>query len=141
MEDGKGKVLQTADGGDVVSWTAEYDQRREDTGALETLAKETGGKTCGTTQELLEFPDTAARKRTDLTNLLAGLALLLFLFDVAQRRLDLFREPAEKDKTEETAKQVIKEKKQPKADKKKPESEGPSAADLLWQQMKDKKKL
>ena len=110
-------------------------------GALETLAKETDGKTCGTTQELLEFPDTAARKRTDLTNLLAGLALLLFLFDVAQRRLDLFREPAEKDKTEETAKQVIKEKKQPKADKKKPESEGPSAADLLWQQMKDKKKL
>jgi uncharacterized membrane protein len=140
MEDGKGKVLQTADGGDVVSWTAEYDQRREDTGALETLAQETGGKTCGTTQELLEFPDTAARKRTDLTNLLAGLALLLFLFDVAQRRLDLFREPAA-DKAEEAGRQVIKEKKQPKPDRKKPESEGPSAADLLWQQMKDKKKL
>ena len=141
MEDGKGKVLQTADGGDVVSWTAEYDQRREDTGALETLAKETGGKACETARELLEFPDTAARKRTDLTNLLAGLALLLFLFDVAQRRLDLFREPVKADKKEEAKPQADKEKKPQKPAKKKPESDGPSAADLLWQQMKDKKKL
>ena len=29
--------------------------------------------------------------------LLAGLALALFLFDIAQRRLDLFREPARTD--------------------------------------------
>ena len=78
---------------------------------------------------------------TDLTPLLAGLALLLFLFDVAQRRLDLFREPVKADKKEEAKPQADKEKKPQKPAKKKPESNGPSAADLLWQQMKDKKKL
>ena len=138
-EDGRGRVLQTAEGGGVVSWTAEYDQRREDTGALETLAKETGGKVAEDTESLLDFPDTAARKRTDLTPLLAGLALLLFLFDVAQRRLELFREPAKKD---ETAPQAVpvKERK-PKAGPKKAEKETPAAADVLWEQMKHKKKL
>ena len=139
MEDGKGRILQTAEGGDVVSWTAEYDQRREDTGALENLAQETGGRVCESTEGLLEFPDMAARKRTDLTPLLAGLALLLFLFDIAQRRLDLFREPPAKEEAPaETA--PVKEKKQKQA-KKKPEPEAPAAADVLWEQMKNKKKL
>ena len=122
MEDGKGKVLQTAEGGDVVSWTAEYDQRREDTGALEKLAAETGGKVCENTEDLLDFPDTAARKRTDLTTLLAGLALLLFLFDVAQRRLDLFREPAKK---KERKNRKTGSKRKTEERRKKPESEGP----------------
>lgn len=138
MEDGKGHVLQTAEGGGVVSWTAEYDQRREDTGALETLAAETGGTVCESTDGLLDFPDMAARKRTDLTPLLAGLALLLFLFDAAQRRLDLFREPAKK--TEDLSAKPVKAAK-PKAEKKKPEKEAPAAADVLWEQMRNKKKL
>ena len=140
MEDGHGKVLQTAEGGSVVSWTAEYDQRREDTGALETLAKDTGGQVCETTEGLLDFPDRAARKRTDLTQLLAGLALLLFLFDVAQRRLDLFRETAKKEAAEEAQAKPAKAK-QAKTAKKKTEREGPAAADVLWEQMKNKKKL
>ena len=45
------------------------------------------------------------------------------------------------DKKEEAKPQADKEKKPQKPAKKKPESDGPSAADLLWQQMKDKKKL
>ena len=138
-EDSRGKVLQTAEGGGVVSWTAEYDQRREDTGALETLAKETGGKVAVSTEDLLDFPDTAARKRTDLTPLLAGLALMLFLFDVAQRRLDLFREPAKKAEEEPQAKPV--KERRPEAEKQKAEKETPAAADVLWEQMKNKKKL
>lgn len=140
MEDGKGNVLKAAEGGDVVSWTAEFDQRREDTGALETLAQETGGKVFEGTEGLLDFPDTAARKRTDLMPLLAGLAMLLFLFDVAQRRLDLFREPAKKEE-KETAEKPVREKKKPAKKTGKPEKEAPAAADVLWQQMKDKKKL
>ena len=140
MEDGKGKVLKTAEGGDVVSWTSEFDQRREDTGALETLAEETGGKVCEGTESLLAFPDTAARKRTDLMPLLATLALLLFLFDVAQRRLDLFREPAKKEE-KETAEKTVREKKKPAKKTGKPKQEAPAAADVLWQQMKEKKKL
>ena len=137
-EDGHGKVLQTSESGGVVSWTAEYDQRREDTGALETLAAETGGKVCEGMEGLLDFPDMAARKRTDLTALLAGLALLLFLFDAAQRRLDLFRETVKKEAAAE-AKPVKAGK--PKTEKKKPEKEAPAAADVLWEQMKNKKKL
>ncbi len=138
MEDGRGGVLQTAESGAVVNWTSEYDQRRADTGALETLAGETGGMVCEETDDLLSFPDMAARKRTDLTPLLAGLALLLFLFDVAQRRLDLFREPAKKE-TAETAKPAKVKKQKPAG--KKPEQEAPAAADVLWEQMKNKKKL
>ena len=141
MEDGRGKVLQTSEGGDVVSWTAEYDQRREDTGALEKLAQETGGKICENPAELLDFPDTAARKRTDLTPLLAGLAMLLFLFDVAQRRLDLFREPARRETAEEAGPKPAKNREKRKTEKKKPAKEAPAAADVLWEQMKNRKKL
>ena len=140
MEDGKGRVLQTAEGGDVISWTAEYDQRREDIGALETLAQETGGKVCETAENLLDFPDTAARKRTDLMPFLAGLALILFLFDVTQRRLDLFREPLRKEEKETDEKPAKKKKKQA-GRAAKPKNETPAAADVLWEQMKRKKKL
>ena len=141
MEDGRGNVLQTAEGGAVVSWTEEYDQRREDTGALEILAQETGGKLCEDTESLLDFPDTAARKRTDLTPLLAGLALLLFLFDVAQRRLDLFREKVKQEAAGEEQPKPVQEKKKRVQKEKKAEPEAPAAADVLWQQMKNRKKL
>ena len=57
---------------------------------------------------------------------------------MAQRRLDLFREPVKKE-TEETAKPVREKKQKPK--KKEPEKETPAAADVLWEQMKNKKKL
>ena len=139
MEDGKGKVIRTAEGGDVISWTAEYDQRRRDTGALERLAQDTGGTVCESAESLLEFADTAARKRTDLLPLLTALALLVFLLDVAQRRLDLFREPAKKE--EEAAGKPVREKKNKAKKHAKPEQETPAAADVLWQQMKEKKKL
>ena len=139
--DAKGRELKTVENGAVVSWTAEYDQRRADTGALEKMAEESGGKVFETAQGLLSFPDTAARKRLDLVPILAGLSLLLFVFDVAQRRLDLFREP---EKAKETAEKEPKEKKAKPARakaKKAPEEEGPSAADKLWENLQDRKKL
>ena len=74
--------------------------------------------------------------------LLATLALLLFLFDVAQRRLDLFREPVKKEAAEEAKQKqpaAVKPKREPA--KKKTVREEPAAADVLWQQMKNKKKL
>ena len=138
IETQNGRDITSRETGTVVNWTAEYDQRREDTGALEKLAEETGGRVCETTDGLLDFQDTAARKHTDLTPLLAGLALLLFLLDVAQRRLDLFREPAKQEKAE--AVKPEKAKKQ-KAKKKEAEKEAPAAADVLWEQMKSKKRL
>ena len=140
--DAKGRELESVENGAVVSWTAEYDQRRTDTGALEKLAEESGGRVFETTQGLLSFPDTAARKRLDLAPYLAGLSLLLFVFDAAQRRLDLFREPVKAKETEEKAPAV----KQvnpvhDKAKKVREEEKGPSAADALWQNLQDRKKL
>ena len=139
--DGKGKELGLAEGGCVVGWTGEYDQRREDTGALEELAEASGGKVCENAGELLSFRDTAARRKTDLTPLLAGLALLLFLFDIAQRRLDLFREPAMQEESREQPERKAARGKPRKPKQAKPEAEGPKAADVLWQSMKDKKRL
>lgn len=141
MEDGKGHVLKTAEGGDVVSWTREYDQRQEDTGILEKLAEETGGKVCTDAGELLAFPDTAARKRVDLTQLLASLALLLFLLDIAQRRLDLFREPVKQEAEEKEEAPKARQQRRKPEKKQKPPAETPAAADVLWEQMKNKKKL
>ena len=143
LEDGKGKELGTAEGGCVVGWTGEYDQRQEDTGALEELARQSGGKVCGGPEELLSFPDTAAKRKTDLTPLLAGLAMLLFLSDIAQRRLDLFREKPKEAQEEPPPEQKRKEprKKAGKSRKEDKEEEGPKAADVLWQSMKDRKRL
>ena len=147
-EDAKGNELTTAESGSVIDWTGEYDQRREDTGALEKLAAESGGKVLEDPQELLSFPDTAARKRTDLTPLLLGLAILLFLFDVAQRRLDLFREAPETrnvgDGSDVPAEHVtgrtvpLFRKAAPKPGQ---EEQAPDAADVLWQSMKNKKRM
>lgn len=147
-EDAKGNELTTAESGGVIGWTGEYDQRREYTGALEKLAAESGGKVLESPQRLLSFPDTAARKRTDLTPLLLGLAILLFMFDVAQRRLDLFREaPAARnvgdgsDVPDEhiTGRTVPLSRKA--ARKPGQEEQAPDAADVLWQSMKNKKRM
>ena len=138
-EDAKGNRLMTEESGCVVSWTGEYDQRRKDTGALEKLAAESGGTDCETPHGLLTFRDTEARKRTDLTPVLLGMAMLLFLFDVAQRRLDLFRETNEINIKEEKEGSKRKEKKHSR--KPAQEAQAPDAADVLWQSMKNKKKM
>lgn len=153
--DAAGDVLKTVESGAVVGWTAEYDRRREDTGALERLAAESGGAVLSDPAGLFSFPDTAARRRSDLSPLLLALALLLFVFDVAQRRLDLFRE-----KPHPAAPSGASEAPSPAGDsaspspgpgKTAPSSAGakkspssappPAAADVLWQSMKNKKKL
>jgi hypothetical protein len=138
-EDGKGNELATAEIGCVIGWTGEYDQRREDTGALEKLAAESGGSVCETPQKLLSFLDTEARKRMDLSPILLGVAMLLFVFDMAQRRLDLFRETPAKAEKEEKPQQKAEKRKTVK--KEKPAKQAPDAADVLWQSMKNKKKL
>ena len=139
-EDGNGREVTTAESGSVIGWTDEYDQRREDTGALEKLAAESGGTVCETPQGLLSFPDTAARKRTDLSPILLGLTMLLFVFDVAQRRLDLFREAPEKAAEKEDKPQRKAEKKKT-VKKAKLAEQAPDAADVLWQSMKNKKRM
>ena len=139
LKDREGNELLAADSGAVVSWTQEYDLRNTDDGILKRLSAETGGRTADSPESLMDFPDTAARKRHDLTQLLMILAGLVFLFDVAQRRLDWLKEPEKKkDAGEAPVSRTV-----PKREKKKkqPEAEAPQAAEVLWQSMQKRKRL
>ena len=139
LKDRQGEELLTAESGAVVSWTREYDLRNTGDDLLEKLSARTGGQATDAPEQLLDFPDTAARKRLDLTPWLMILAGLLFLFDVAQRRLDWLKEPEKKDAREEIPAPA----KAPGRGRKprKPEAEAPQAADVLWQNLQKKKRL
>ena len=132
-----GNELMNTESGAVVSWTREYDLRNEDEGALEKLSIQTGGQALETPEGLLSFPDTNARKRRDLTPLLALTAGILFLLDAAQRRLDWIRDPDKKAPEPETPKRIKTQK------DKKPEQtpRQEKAADVLWQNMQKRKRL
>ena len=140
VRDRLGNELLASDSGAVLSWSREYDLRTEDEGVLGKLSAETGGKAPDTAEGLLEFPDTSARKRRDLTWVLALIAGLLFLFDVAQRRLDWLKEPEKKEEipVQETEPQKPKNRK---ADEKKQEKPQEKAADVLWENLQKKKRL
>jgi hypothetical protein len=138
VRDALGNELAENDGGAVLSWSREYDVRSGDEGALEKLSAETGGTAADSPAGLLSFPDTNARKRRDLTPLLALLAGLLFLFDVAQRRLDWLKEPEKKEAPAEAPKAEKPEKKKKKASQAQPQEK---AADVLWQNLQKKKRL
>ena len=140
LKDRQGGELLTADSGAVISWTQEYDLRNTENGILEKLSAATGGKAAGSPEQLLDFPDTAARKRRDLTPLLMILAGLVFLFDVAQRRLDWLKEPEKKKGADETPAPRTVQERGKKAKKPEPE-ETPQAADVLWQSLQKKKRL
>lgn len=141
VRDQLGNELLAADDGAVLSWSREYDLRTGDDGILEKISAETGGTVLESTEGLLNFPDTNARKRRDLTWVLALAAGILFLFDVAQRRLDWLREAEKKEPKamQEAASIPVKTKKT----KKKPNQEPPQekAADVLWENLQKKKRL
>ena len=132
-------VLLSARGGGVVSWTREYDQRIREEGALETLTEAAGGQMAQTPADLMAFPDTQARKRKDLTPLLLCLAAALFLFDVAQRRLDWWKEPVRDQQADKAPPKPAKPTKTPKSKTKEPPQ--PEAAQVLWQNLQNRKKL
>ena len=139
LYDREGNELLAADCGAAVPWTREYDLRNTEDGILQKLSSETGGRAVESPEALTDFPDTAARKRRDLTPWLMLLAGLVFLFDIAQRRLDLLKE---KDKKKDAAGPAAPEA-APKREKKakKPEPEQPQAAEVLWQSLQTKKRL
>ena len=139
LYDREGNELLAADCGAAVPWTREYDLRNTEDGILQKLSSETGGRAVENPEALTDFPDTAARKRRDLTPWLMLLAGLVFLFDIAQRRLDLLKE---KDKKKDAAGPAAPEA-APKREKKakKPEPDQPQAAEVLWQSLQKKKRL
>ena len=138
--DRAGQPLVRTEGGAVVSWTEEYDQRREDTGILAALSEGNGGKSTDSAAELLEFPDTAARRRRDLTPLLMALAGLLFLLDIAQRRLNWLKEP-EKDGEKKEEKQPARKAEPRKKKKAEPEQKPGQTTDILWENLQNRKRL
>ena len=140
VRDRLGNELLASDNGAVMGWSREYDLRTEENGILAKLSEETGGKAAESTDGLLDFPDTSARKRRDLTWILALIAGLLFLFDVAQRRLDWLKEPEKKEEKPETEKELPKHEKK-KTEKVKPEKPQEKAADVLWENLQKKKRL
>ena len=140
LRDRMGNELLASDGGAAVNWSREYDLRTEDEGILAKLSEETGGKKAETADGLLDFPDTSARKRRDLTWILALLAGLLFLFDAAQRRLDWLKEPERKEKESVQEKTPEKPKKK-KTDKAVQENPNEKAANVLWENLQKKKRL
>ena len=140
VRDRLGNELIASDSGAVLSWSREYDLRAEEEGILEKLSGETGGKAMENPEGLLEFPDTSARKRRDLTWILALIAGLLFLFDVAQRRLDWLKEPEKKEEKPAQEETPVKGKKK-KPDKLQPDKPQEKAADVLWENLQKKKRL
>ena len=138
--DSKGNEIMQQEGGAAVSWTREYDLRNTEEGILEALSEKTGGKTVENAAELIDFRDTAARKRQDLTPWLSLAAGLLFLFDAAQRRLDWIREPEKKEKKEEEPARKP-EKKAVKHGRKEKKPEQEKAANVLWENLQNKKRL
>ncbi len=141
LKDRNGETLLSSDSGAVISWTPEFDLRGAEDGKLEKLSAETGGQAAGSPEQLMEFPDTAARKRRDLAPWLMLLAGLLFLFDIAQRRLDWLKEPEKKKETGGAPVSEAAPGHEKKAKKPQPEAEAPRAADVLWQGMQKKKRL
>ena len=137
VTDREGNALSETRGGGVIAWAGEYDLRVRDEGALEKLAEETGGKVCAGPESLLDFPDTAARKRTDLTAALMLLAGALFLFDIAQRRLDWLKE--KEKKAEEPRKKAAAPEKTRKEKQKEPPQQ--QAAEVLWENLQKRKRL
>lgn len=83
-----GEVIATLDSGAVVPYSQEYDQCIDDTGTLQRLSSATGGINTEDASELLAFSNVQAQTDYPLQSLLLFVALILFLMDIAQQRLN-----------------------------------------------------
>lgn len=122
------------EGGAVLPYAREYDLRATDRGALESLSRDTGGQAVADPAALMAFPPSAARARHSLTPVLTGLALLLLLADIAQRRLDW----------EQTLAGHAEKVPPPRPKRKKPASSRPDPGQTtrqLWENLQNRKRL
>ncbi len=133
-----GETLASLDGGAVMPYSGEYDLRFAAGDALEHLAVLSGGIMAEMPEELFSAVSPSARSRHDLTGSLAVAALVLFVLDVAQRRLPWEKWLVRKNQPEEAA-DAPREKKQ----RKKPAAQKiqGQTADALWQAMQKKKRM
>ena len=83
-----GSLLRTLESGLAVGYSGEYDLRVPDgTALLEEIARETGGRMLENAADLFAERGAQTREKRDLSALLLILSLVLFVLDVAQRRL------------------------------------------------------
>lgn len=135
-----GEVTAKLDGGAVVSYADEYDLRAEDRGVLVQLSADTGGKSVASPEELLSFPESAARSRHSLQTFLLCSTLILLLADIAQSRLNWERmlpKPASEQK--EAPKEPKAAKARVKRQKAQPRQ--PAASEQLWQNLQKKQRM
>ena len=139
-KDRAGRELSRLDTGTVVSWTGEYDQRARDDGFLEALSERTGGRIAEDAAGLMHFTSAGARRRTDLRGVLLTAALLLFLMDIAQRRLNWVRERKREEQPPRGQKKG-KEKKKARTEKARETQKQAETTEVLWQNLQKKKRL
>lgn len=86
--DAEGRQARVLEGGAVRAYSAEYDLTRVvDARALENLAVQTGGRIVTDAAQLLAAPTEIALTRVQLESQLLAAALVLFLADIALRKL------------------------------------------------------
>ncbi len=87
-----GQTVRQLEGGAVRSYSEEYDLRRQSgEDSLKRLANATGGRVITDPQEMFAARGVEAQSRYMLRPMLLTLALVLFLLDIALRRLALDR--------------------------------------------------
>ena len=84
----EGETVRVKEGGAVVSFAEEYDLRRQaEPGRLDALANATGGRILSGEEAFFPPQAQASRRRQQLTTLLCAIAVILWLADIALRKI------------------------------------------------------
>lgn len=141
-------TVRVKEGGAVVSFSEEYDLRRQtETGILESLASATGGRVLSDNEAFFTPQEQGTQTRKQLTTLLCVLAMLLWLLDIALRRIAweqaVLKWLHRKEEKDELAKPTQEASGKQKASKKiKPEKQAPSeTTDKLLAAKRQRKQL
>src|SRR5581483_2678466 len=89
QKDDQGKVVSSQPGGYVVPYSAEYRDRQPNQRLLDGLTRSTGGMTMGDPAASFRHDQPAPGQPLEAWPVLLALAALLFMLDVAGRRLRL----------------------------------------------------
>ena len=135
-----GEVIATLDSGAVVPYSQEYDQCIDDTGTLQRLSSATGGINTEDASELLAFSNVQAQTDYPLQSLLLFVALILFLMDIAQQRLN-WEKAVIKHADKKQAKPTVFKKNKVNCKPKKPVADPVATSEQLWQNLQKKQRM
>ena len=135
-----GEVIATLDSGAVVPYSQEYDQCIDDTGTLQRLSSATGGINTEDASELLAFSNVQAQTDYPLQSLLLFVALILFLMDIAQQRLN-WEKAAIKHADKKQVKPTVSKKNKVNCKPKKTVADPVATSEQLWQNLQKKQRM